>query len=385
MTSQIIQLAANDFEEAIRFLNDVFAEHAPHDFANLLPSIYQPTDEYMRRNYAVRSNNGQLAAVVGVFPIHWRVGEVTLKVAGVGGVAVHPDSRGKGYMKLLMNHAVAEMRRTGYDLSYLGGRRQRYAYFGYEVAGTTYSLSFIKDNTRHAFAHQDPVLSLEPLTDTPDTIAKLKALHDAQPLHCIRPSNAFHHYLRSWHSNPSIAKIHDGTIVGYIAPNRDNLVVNELVAVNPDTAAQIVCAWVDQANEPVRVILQAPAGSVLRRLNDFAESIRVLTAGNWQVFDWVKVIDTLLKAQHAAGPLPHGSVAIDIKDFASTILLTVDHDGAHCLPIDRKPDLSLNALSATRLLFGPGPTSTVITLPKSASILASWCPLPLGFSNQDHV
>ncbi len=385
MTSQIIQLQASDFDEAMCFLNEVFGEHAPHDFANLLPSIYQPTDEHMRCNYAVRSENGQLAAVVGVFPIHWRVGDVTLKVAGVGGVAVHPDSRGKGYMRFLMNHAVAEMRRTGYDLSYLGGRRQRYAYFGYEVAGTTYSLSFLKDNARHAFADQDDVLSLEPVIDDADTIATLKALHDAQPLHCIRPIETFYNYLCSWHSRPALARNHNGKIVGYITPNRDNLVLNELVAENPEAASQIVRAWVNQVTERVKVLLQTPASPVLRRLNEFAETLRIESSGNWQIFNWATVVDALIKAQHAANPLPHGSVVLHIKDSASTILLTVDADGARCQATDRKPDMALDSLTTTRLLFGPGPTSTVTALPESASILASWCPLPLGFSNQDHI
>ncbi len=384
MSEPIIQLCAGDFDEAMRFLNVVFGEHGPHDFANMLPSIYQPTDEHMRCNYAVRER-GRIATIVGVFPIHWRVGDVTLKVAGVGGVSVHPNCRGKGYMKLLMNHAVEEIRRAGYDLSYLGGRRQRYAYFGYEVAGSTYALHFLKDNARHAFAGQDEVVSLEPATDDAATVAALKTLHDSQPLHCVRSTQSFYRHLSSWHSRPILARNRDGQIVGYITPNRDNLVVNEMAALDPDTAAQIVRAWANQETECVKVLLQAPAGPVLRRLNEFAEIIRVETGGNWQVFDWVKVVDALLKAQHAASPLPHGSVVLGIKGSASAISLTVDADGARCQVTDREPDLSLDPLTATRLLFGPGSTSTVIAVPESASILASWCPLPLGFSSQDHV
>jgi len=384
MSSQIIQLQAGDYDELIRFLDAVFAEHRPHDFANMLPSIYQPTDEHMRCNYAVRHRGG-LAAVVGVFPIDWRVGQVTLKIAGVGGVAVHPDSRGKGYMKLLMNHAVSEMRGAGYDLSYLGGRRQRYAYFGYEVAGLTYSLLYLKDNIRHTFAGRDQALALEPATDNADTIATLKTLHDTQPNHCVRPAESFHRYLRCWHSNPMLACDHDGQVVGYITTDRDNLVVNELVAPDPDTAAQMVRAWAGQATECVKVLLRAPACPVLRGLNEFAEMLRIESAGNWQVFNWAPVLDALLKAQHAADPLPQGSVTIGIEDPASTILLAVDADGPRCQATDAKPDVSLDRLTATRLLFGPGPTSTVMTLPASASILASWCPLPLGISDLDHV
>jgi predicted acetyltransferase len=363
----------------------VFDEHAPHDFANLLPSIYQPTDEHMRCNYAVRDEQGQLAAVVGVFPIDWRVGDVTLKVAGVGGVAVHPDYRGKGYMKLLMNHAVAEMRSAGYDLSYLGGRRQRYAYFGYEVAGTTYRLSVIKDNVRHAFAGQDTMVTFKPAADDLETVATLKALHDAQSLHCVRPADSFYKYLQNWHYQPTSAHNSDGQIVGYLVAHRDRHVINELVAQDADTAAQILRTWVEQSSLDVVVKLQAPAGPVLRRLNGFADSLHVLPEGNWQIFDWSRVVDALLKAQHKANPLPHGSTVLNIGETPSEIMLTVDAEGARCQMTDREPDFVLDTFSATRLLFGPGPASAATRLPSSASILSAWCPLPLGFSHQDHI
>lgn len=384
MSCQIIQLGAGNFDEAMGFLDAVFGEYRPHDFANMLPAIYQPTDEHMSRNYAVR-DGGRLAAVVGVFPIDWRVGGVTLKVARVGGVAVHPDSRGKGYMKLLMSHAVAEMRRAGCDLSFLGGRRQRYSYFGYEVTGTTYRLSFIKDNIRHAFAGQDGAVSFKAAPDDAETVATLKAMHDAQPFYCERPAESFYQYLQNWHCCPTLACNGDGQIVGYLVPHRDKQVLNELVARDAEAAAQIVRAWVEQGSSGVELLLQAPSGPVLRRLNEFAETLRVEAGGNWQIFDWVSVVDALLKAQHAADPLPHGSVVLGIKDSASAISLTVDADGACCQATDREPGLSLDPLTTTRLLFGPGPTSTVTPLPSSASILSAWCPLPLGFSRQDHV
>jgi len=384
MSTDIIRLSADDFDEAMTFLNAVFAEHAPHDFANLLPSIYQPTDELMRCNYAVRES-GRLAAIVGVFPIHWRVGGVTLKVAGVGGVAVHPDSRGKGYMKRLMNHAVDQMRAEGYDLSYLGGRRQRYAYFGYEVAATSYNLLFLRDNIRHTFAGQDEVVTLESVPDDADTNARLKAIQETQPQYCVRPVQSFGRYLRNWHSQPLVAQDKTGQIVGYLSPNRYNRVANELVADTPESAAQIVRAWSDQVDETVSVLMQAPACPTLRRLNAFAEYTRIETGGNWQVFNWPHVLDTLLKAQHAANTIPQGKVVLKIEDQPQTLVLTVDAAGARCEHSDHSPDLSLDPFTATRLLFGPAAPATIMPLPDSAAILAAWCPLPLGFSNQDHI
>ncbi len=260
MSDPIIQLQAGDYDEAIRFLDAVFAEHRPHDFSNMLPAIYRPTDEHMRCNYAVRKS-GRLAAVVGVFPINWCVGGVALKVAGIGGVAVHPDSRGKGYMKLLMNHAVAEMRGAGYDLSYLGGRRQRYAYFGYEVAGCKYKLTFIRDNVRHALKDCPPV-SFEPAGEDLKTMARLKALHDAQDTYCDRPAETFDRYLKSWHYQPMIARSQSGEIAGYIAVDKEGSQINELIAQDEDTAAGMIGAWVQRSETNITLGMQGPIGPV---------------------------------------------------------------------------------------------------------------------------
>jgi predicted acetyltransferase len=384
MSNDIIQLGAGDFDEAMAFLDQVFGEHAPHDFANLIPSIYQPTDTLMRCNYAVREGN-RLGAIVGVFPITWRVGGVTLKVAGVGGVSVHPDSRGKGYMKLLMNHAVAEMRRGGYDLSYLGGRRQRYAYFGYEVAGTACRLNFGKDNVRHALADSDNRVTLEPLGDDPKINPQLKALHDARPSYCERTAETFHRHLRNWHCRPMVVRDAAGQIAGYISAQKEEPVVNEFVVKDTHTATEVVRTWIEQGNDKLTVVMQQPAGPILRHLHGFAETLHLYHEGNYQVFDWVKVVDALLKLKHETEPLIDGNVTIRIADADVTLALMIDGDLARCEATDKEPDINLDSLTAIRVLFNLGGPASVIQVPGRASALTAWCPLPLGFSWQDHV
>ncbi len=384
MSSQIIQLKAGDFDEAMGFLNEVFGEHAPHDFAHMLPSIYQPTDEHMRCNYAVR-DRGRLAAIVGVFPIDWRVGGIALKMAGVGGVSVHKDFRGKGYMKLLMNHAVDEMRREGIDISYLGGRRQRYAYFGYEVGGGDYRLSFNKDNVRHTFADRDDQVVLEPAHDDTSTNMQIKQMLDACDLHCDRPVETIHRYLKSWFAEPMLARSRDGTIVGYISSHPENRQINELAASDPDTTAQIIRQWVIGSDKNVTLRMLGPVGSILHRLVGFAENVTIGPTGNWRVFNWVKLVDALLKVQHAASPLLPGTVVVGVDDEDLRLCLTVDEQGARCESCGEPADISADALTVTRLLFGPLSPSAVMPIQKRATILSTWCPLPLGISPQDKV
>lgn len=384
MSTQIIQLSAGDFAEAMTFLNMVFGEHAPHDFANLLPSIYQPTDEHMRCNYAVR-DGGKLSAVVGAFPIDWRVGGTALMMAGIGGVAVHPGCRGKGYMKLLMNHAVDEMRRAGCDLSYLGGRRQRYAYFGYEVAGCKYKLTFNRDNVRHALGGEGGAVKFEALPGDADTADEIKSLHDRQAVYCNRPVEAFGRFLRSWHYKPMLARDEAGRVIGYVSADKDGAQINELVAADDDAAARIVAAWINHTGGNLALSMLGPAGPVLRRLNGFAETTSLNPSGNWRVFNWRPVIDALMRVKHEAEPMPHGAVTLQIDGCEEVLRLVVDEKGACCEAGDGEADLTVDHLAVHPLLFGPTSPSMVMPLPEPARILSAWCPLPLGISPQDKV
>jgi predicted N-acetyltransferase YhbS len=243
MSVEVVQLTGAEFDEAMEFLDGVFGEHRPHDFATLLPSIYQPTDEDMACNHAVRED-GVLRAVVGLFPIDWQVGDRTLKVGGIGGVSTHPSVRGKGYMQLLMKHCVEKMREEDYHLSWLGGQRQRYGYFGYEKCGQSLSVELSPVNLQHA-SPTVPDLRFEPIeAEDADRIATVQRLHDAQPVRCRRKGPEFHRFLRSWYRRPHAAVDAAGALVGYLVATEDGDGVVELVATDDDTAFDLAVAWV---------------------------------------------------------------------------------------------------------------------------------------------
>ena len=132
---EIVKLRACDYDDALDFLDFVFSKaYGPTHFGTMLPLCYRPTDEHMGHNFAVREN-GKIRGIVGLFPAQVKVGGETLNLGGIGGVSAHPSDRGKGWMKLLMAHAIEEMESAETDLSFLIGLRQRYQHFGYEKTG----------------------------------------------------------------------------------------------------------------------------------------------------------------------------------------------------------------------------------------------------------
>ena len=386
MSDSIAPLSAADFDEAMAVMNLAFDKSPPADFASILPKLYRPEDGLMSCLWALR-RGGRIKAVVGVHPLAWKVGGATLPVAGIGGVSTHPDCRGQGMMQRLMTHCVRLMKEQGYPLSVLGGQRQRYGYFGYEVCGVEVEVQLGKRNLRHSFSAPSNI-RFEPLDDGPaGRLEAARALHDAQPVRAERPAGDFHRVLRSWRAVP-YAALQEGELTGYVAVSLDGKELPEVVGVDGDTAFEIARARVEQGDQESVTLTAGPlADRFLHRLGEVCEAAAVRSSGNWQVFDWPRVISALLAARAAdpcGAPLADGRVALGIEG-CGTVAVSVDGGEVSCEPVEERPAVSCGHHLAHRLLFGPLPPSQSLRLRKEAAALESWCPLPLFWSRQDAV
>lgn len=119
-------------------------------FLGLLPKLYREERRPQDSNYVV-TEDGSLCAAVGAYDHGLTVCGDTLPCRGIGNVAVHPDYRSRGYMKMAMEAALDDMVRDGIALTSLGGRRQRYQYFSYDRCGPCLNFSFNRDNLRHVW------------------------------------------------------------------------------------------------------------------------------------------------------------------------------------------------------------------------------------------
>ena len=119
------------------------------DFETLIPKEYAK-DRNCAGHHLLAVNEQGIRGMVGTLPGSMHVGQYTLKTGYVGTVSVHPQARGEGHMKKLMALSLNRMQENGVDVSMLGGRRQRYAYFGYEPGGYEYHASFRPFTIRQA-------------------------------------------------------------------------------------------------------------------------------------------------------------------------------------------------------------------------------------------
>lgn len=137
---RIRTVRADEWEEFQRFLERSYG-HSKGFFTRYYPHIYR-TDEEALGCFFVLEKDGRIVSHVGLFPLECVALGCKLTVGGIGGVATLPGERGKGYMSRLLRHVIGRMKERGYPLSGLGGDRQRYNAFGWDLAGMKYTLTF---------------------------------------------------------------------------------------------------------------------------------------------------------------------------------------------------------------------------------------------------
>ncbi len=387
---EIVRLKSCDFEEAIDFLDFVFSKaYSPTHFRKMLPLCYQPTDEHMSHNFAIREN-GKIRAIVGLFPAQIQVGDEILNLGGIGGVSAHPNDRGKGWMKLLMNRSIEEMKSTNTDLSFLIGLRQRYQYFGYEKAGILLEYKLQQTNIRHTFQNSCPSnsdLHFVPLTasDLP-YLKQIKKLHDRQPFYCIRPLSDFYLYLVAMNTKPWVALYPNGEVAGYLVTNQKQDRVTEIFAENDSVFSAMIYRWFAQREIIESTVLLAPwQESYARFLSGIAEEYHLVDNGNWRIYNWEKVIGSLLTLKNAQHSLYEGSLSIGIKDYG-TLYIRVANGTVECRKTNLHPDIEWDPLTATRVLLGHFPAAFSTEIPESLkALIESWFPLPLCWLVQNYV
>ncbi len=382
MAEQIVRLDAADFEEAVDFINLVFSAHEPHDFERLLPKLYQETDEAMARHLAVK-RDGSIRAVVGVYPIELRIEDAVFRTAGVGAVSVHPRDRGRGYMKQLMVASLEQMREESYEISLLGGQRQRYGYFGYEVCGSVFEFTVSGANVRHGYA-SPPELTFEKVTSADDErMPAVVGWHEHHPVRCSRPADAFFDVATSWYHDLFVALDADSRAVGYLIADSRSGMVFEAAAESEATTRSLVPAWVTYRNRDTVRFETAPVPSPLAdELGRVAEGYRVRPSGNWRIFDWERVLGALLALRNRTTGLAPGEIIIGIDGYGN-LRLAVSAEGTACERTEAAAAVEMSAAVAMRTLFGPHPPWTAGAI--SGSVLDGWCPLPLYLPRQDEV
>ena len=221
-----------DKNDIIDFIDFVFSKaHRPHDFATLLPKLYGTQADTTAHHFLIKEDGKILAAILA-YPVEMTIAGEKLMSIGVGSVSTHPRARGRGFMDDLLAAVDEHAKAYNADFAVLGGNRQRYGYYGFDLAGCHVNSTLLKTNAAHAFKAADTAgLSLIPMTD--EHVDFAASLHASQPSFCERSKEMFITILRNWNNNP-MAILRDGKMIGccVINPTSGGQFVSELLLKN---------------------------------------------------------------------------------------------------------------------------------------------------------
>lgn len=366
---------------AIRdFINMVFSMNSePHNFKEMLPKIYGDqagTEPY----HYIAAEDGSIKAVVCSWPVTYTFGGQSLKAATIGSVSAHPYSRGKGYMKLLMNAAVEDMKKEGYDLSVLDGYRQRYRYFGYECGGSRLEYRFSMNALKHAKgAEEESAVTLRTLgPEDREYLHKAYELYINKPLHCERAEKNFYHILCSW-SAVVYGIFQEGALTGYLVDCGGHIA--ELVLEEEKCIFSALKAYGELLKrEEITIPVYPWETERAEYLAPCYGGMSVVQDGNYQIFNFESVLRFSMAVASKMKPLTDGELVVAVEGQENlAIAVSAGVPSVSCT--GQAADCKLTPLEAVAFFFSPvmGRECTAV----SAEKRLNWFPLPLSVSHQD--
>ena len=366
---------SGELPQIIEFINMVFSlSGTPHDFASLLPKLYGDNRETESLHY-LALEDGIIKAVVGSFPVTLCCSGRSLTCAAIGSVAVHPDSRKKGYMKQLMKDAITDMKECHIELSCLTGLRQRYRYFGYEPCGGVMTYRFSRDNFRHCsslYPHYS--LRLREVTAVSDPVWKhIIQLHGTSSFRTERASADFADIAGSWFHH-TFAFFHNDLFAGYMVAKKNTIC--ELMTISDSMIFSCLETCFSELSEEELCLEVYPhETSRMEFLSVLYERWQMRQDDNYQILDYEAVLSFFMNLKVASEPLSDGTVLLSIQDFGNYRIAVKDGVPS----VSRTKEVSpwqLSSTEAARLFFSPDRHDMRNRLSLESRI--NWFPLPLS-------
>ena len=371
------------YSELMELLNTSFGFTEPEEqFLGLLPKLYREEYRPQDNNYIV-AEDGVPVAAVGAYDHTLAVCGHSLKCRGIGNVAVHPDYRSKGYMRIAMDMSLKDMISDGIAISTLGGHRRRYQYFGYDKTGVKYTYTITKNNIRHMFGNSNAQYTVREITAPDDpSVDLIFDLNGMLPIQPIRPREKYLDIANSWRSR-LLGFFEDERFVGYCILDKHNCVSEIQVTNGGELMGAVMSLYAYVGNE-YKIALPPHQIAYRRVLESFAENITQTTSMSYNILDYRAVIEAFLDLKLSYTVLPDGEMTLLIHGFAGDENIRVSiKDGRSSVEYTESDtyDFEFSHLDAMSFLF-----SLDATIREQASPLARlWFPLPICMFSADKV
>ena len=375
-----------DYEALMKTLDNVFEFDKPEstsNFLKMLPKLYKEKHDPAHNNFIIK-NGERVEAAVGLYYSDVFVGDEKILFAGIGNVGVMEDVRGKGYMQECMEMAVEDMLEKRPVICELGGQRQRYGYYSFEMAAQQIGISVNVSNLKHLYgkkATTDAVIKkLEP--DNTEILEKINELSKKSLFRYDRKAEDLYDILISW-DNYAYYLEKDGEFLGYAVTNDDMNSIVEMKLVDYSDIRDFLIAFFRFCNQQTVSFRCHPLDKELvDTLDEICEEKSVSENGRFTVLDYETAIRAFLKAKSKINVLTDGKKVVRINGIAGVenIKIEVKNNAVAVCATDEESDVCFEHKDAVRIMFGLSNK-----LGRYPSEFSSWFPLPLYTAVPDNV
>ena len=342
---EILIATAKDKEDVIDFANYVFSQaHVPHDFKTLIPVAYADEVDGLGAEHYMIKKDGKIRAMVADLRSVRYYGGAPLRTSFIGTVSVHPYARGEGHMKALMPYAVEKAREDGVDLMILGGQRQRYNYFDFEMAGCKLSFHVSTTNLHHALSDVSTEgITFAPLTGEED-IAFCLGLYEKLPIRADRTRENFLRCVTMWKAKCHIV-LRNGERIGYVSGSFAECVLSE----EKDFPAVLKALFAYEYWKSVDIAVPPYHKERIALLSRIAESYSIGHVDMVRVLNWKRVLEVMLHFKASYTTLKDGEASFAVEGMRYTV--SVKNGVPAVTEAPAKEEDCLSPVEAERLLF----------------------------------
>lgn len=374
MEVRITKGRPEDHMDIVDFINMVFRE----DFLVTESKLYLDRPEMAEKHHLVWEDD-RIKAVVGNFPVSLNVAGRKLSAYGIGSVSVHPYSRSRGYMKTLMNNALEEAEKEGAALMMLGGKRQRYEYFGFTKCGTVYSFNLDQNVRRHLKQVSSDEIELLPMCDHKEYLRDCIRLWETQPLYADRKAEDLCDILQTCDSVGYVILLR-GEFLGFCSIHNSGG-INELTLCDYSYSANVAMKLCEEVGKPFAVKAFPHQRKLIHTLNLICQGHSLSPDPSFNVLDYPKVIEAFLTLKGMNEPLVDGRLVIEVQEKGKWAVEVCDGTVSVTETSD-KPQISLPHIQMMCRLFSPfGQIGEEELTPE----MRSWLPIPLYLPRCDDV
>lgn len=357
-------------EAYIKLADMVFTDAGmPISFEASIPKVYSEHIDSSSMHYLAVDDEKGIRGLVAVMPNRLHVGDETLKIGYIGSVSVHPQARGEGHMKKLMQMAINDMKADGVDIALLGGQRQRYEYFGFSKGGVGYTVTVDEPNVHHALKNVDASrMMFVQMDQTSPWVNDAYELYEKESIRFRRNRPEFVDICCNYLHRPWVI-LSEGRFVGYLICNDSKCSIVEICVESVDMIDKALKAWIVQ-NGLERISLSFPVWQteILKRLGRYAEWTSFDMRVQSSIYNPRRVLKAFLTAKAGFTKLENADMTFNIEGDCFTV--TVEN-GEVRVTDDGETSVCLDTLQASQLFVYPFDYEGRPETPQG------WFPLPL--------